>query len=174
MKLTWFGGITVRVHIGGTILVVEPAGAPADFDRAELLSGANRVLVRGELPLVNLAEWQPRKAGRLLDEVEEAPATAWWTGTGTILVEASGQAPLLLVSDGVPPLGRWAESATVALFGDGEQLVALGLALLAERPPRLLALAGDEAAIDYAVPHLRDRLDGAGLVALEVGMALEV
>ena len=174
MKLTWFGGTTVRVHIGGVILVVKPDGAPANIDRAELLSGADRVINGGELPLADLTEWRPRKAGRLLDEVEEPAVEAWSSGSGALLVEASGEAPLLLASETVPPLGRWAGGATVALFGAGEHLVTLGLALLAERPPRLLALAGDEPAIDYAVPRLRDHLAGTGLVALEVGMALEV
>ncbi len=174
MKLTWFGGTTVRVHIGGMILVVSPDGAPPSVDRAELLSGAKRVLNGAELPLVDLAEWLPRKAGRLLDEIEEPAVEVWSTGSGGILFEALGEAPLLLSSESVPPLGRWAESATVALFGDGEHLVALGSALLGQRPPRLLALAGDEAAMDYAVPRLRDHLDGASLVALEAGMALEV
>ena len=174
MKLTWFGGTTVRVHIGGVILVVRPDGAPAAMDRPELLSGADQVLSGGELPKVDLAKWRPRKAGRLLDEVEAPTVEAWSTRAGGILIEASGEAPLLLASESVLPLGRWVESSIVALLGGGEQLVALGLALLGQRPPRLLALAGDEAAIDYAMPRLRDHLDGAGLVALEIGMALEV
>ncbi|MNL79955.1 hypothetical protein D3C87_2066770 [compost metagenome] len=62
----------------------------------------------------------------------------------------------------------------VALFGPGERLVALGEALLDDTPPRLLALAGDEAAVDSAISALRDRLDATGLVALEAGLALEI
>ncbi|WP_108398920.1 hypothetical protein [Devosia submarina] len=174
MKLTWFGGTTVRVHMGGMILVVKPNDAPAGLDRAELLSGADRVLDADELPLADLATWRPRQAGRLLDVVIEPAVEAWSTGSGGILLETLGEAPLLLVSNQLLPMGRWAESAVVALFGDGRRLVLLGSALLRERSPRLLALAGDEAAIDYAVPRLRDQLDGASLVALEIGMALEV
>jgi len=174
MKLTWFGGTTVRVHIGGVILVVDPDGAPAAVDRAELLSGADRVISAGELRSVDLSNWHPRKVGRLLDETEEAPVDVWSNETGAILIEALGEAPLLLVLHSVPPLGRWAESAIVVLFGGGGQLVDLGRALLDERSPRLLALAGNETAIDDAVPRLRDHLDGSGLVALEAGMALEV
>ena len=81
---------------------------------------------------------------------------------------------MLRLLHSVPPLGHWAESAILVLFGGGERLVDLGQAVLAERPPRLLALAGNETAIDDAVPRLRDHLDGSGLVALEAGMALEV
>ena len=50
----------------------------------------------------------------------------------------------------------------------------MGLAVLADTPPRLIALAGNESAVDLAIPALRDALDGAGLVALEAGMALEI
>ncbi|WP_108461291.1 hypothetical protein [Devosia naphthalenivorans] len=174
MKLTWFGGTTVRVHIGGVILVVDPDGAPAAVDRAELLSGADRVIKAGELRSVDFSNWRPRKVGRLLDETEETSVDAWSNESGAILIEALGEAPLLLIPHSVPPLGRWVEGAIVVLFGGGGQLVDLGRALLDERSPRLLALAGNEAAIDDAVPRLRDHLDGSGLVALEAGMALEV
>lgn len=177
MKLTWFGGTTVRIHIGGAILVVDAEGAPGGIDAAELVSGADVVIERfgAGLPEVDTARWKPRKAPRLLDEGEEPPAVeAWAAGPGAVLVEAVGEPPLLLVAGGVPALGRWADGAVVALFGDGAGLVARGEAVLDDVPPRLLALAGNEAAIDAAIPALRDRLDGTGLVALEAGMALEI
>lgn len=44
MKLTWFGGTTIRIYIGGQIFVVDPQLAPDDIDRAEAVSGADRVL----------------------------------------------------------------------------------------------------------------------------------
>ncbi|MCS6762366.1 MAG: hypothetical protein MO846_10665 [Candidatus Devosia symbiotica] len=40
MKLIWFGGTMVRIHIGGVILVLDPAG----IDGAELVSGADIVV----------------------------------------------------------------------------------------------------------------------------------
>ena len=177
MKLTWFGGTTIRIHIGGAILVVDPAGAPGGIDAAELVSGADQVIAGFGAELVSVAgkDWKPRKVPRLLDEGDTLPAVeAWSAGSGAVLVEAIGEAPLLLVSGEVPTLGRWAESAVVVLFGDGARLGALGKAMLEERAPRLLALAGDEAAVDFAIPALRDSLDGTGLVALEAGLALEV
>jgi hypothetical protein len=177
MKLTWFGGTTVRIHIGGAILVVDAAGAPDGIDAAELVSGADVVIARfgAALPEVDAARWKPRKVPRLLDEGDSLPEVeAWAAGQGAVLVEAVGEPPLLLVAGSVPALGRWAEDAVVLLFGDGASLAGLGEAVLDDMPPRLLALAGDEAAIDVAIPALRDRLDGTGLVALEAGMALEI
>jgi len=173
MKLTWFGGTTVRVHIGGVILVVDPAG----IDGAELVSGADSVIgsFGAGLPAVDVAAWKPRKAPRLVDE-GDVPATVetWSAGAGALLVDAIGEPPLLMVAGEVPALGRWVEDAVVVLFGDGAGLIRLGRAVLEDRQPRLLALAGDEADIDAAIPALRDVLDGTGLVSLEAGLALEI
>ncbi|MFN3402284.1 MAG: hypothetical protein ACK4Z4_18240, partial [Ferrovibrio sp.] len=177
MKLTWFGGTTIRIHIGGAILVVDAAAAPAGIDAAELVSGADRVLADfgADLPVVDASAWKPRQPMRLLDEAEGPPAVeAWSVGAGSLLIDAAGEPPLLLVAGGMPVLGRWAEGAVVTLFGGGERLSALGQTLLDDRPPRLLALAGDETAIDLAISTLRGRLDGTGLVALEARLALEI
>lgn len=174
MKLTWFGGTTVRVHIGGSILVVDPEAAPAGIDRVELLSGADQIVTTGSLRRADLTTWRARKSVRLLDEATQPPVEAWSSESGAILLDAIGEPPLLLFPRIGPALGRWADNAVVAISGEGEQLLDLASAVLAERTPRLLVLAGDEAAIDHAVPRLRDHLDGAVLVALEAGMALEV
>lgn len=177
MKLTWFGGTTMRVHIGGAILVVDPDGAPAGIDAAELVSGADRVIdsLGSELELVDPSRWKPRKPARLLDEPDALPPVeAWSAGAGAMLIEAVGEPPLLLVAGEAPALGRWAEGAVVVLFGMGAALITLGRAVLEDVPPRLLVLAGGEADVDAAVPVLRDHLDGTGLVALHARLALEV
>jgi hypothetical protein len=177
MKLTWFGGTTVRIHIGGAILVVDADRAPDGIDPAELVSGADRVVngFGAGLPQVDTTRWKPRKPARLLDEGETLPPVeAWSAGPGALLVDAIGEPPLLLLTGEPPALGRWADAAVVALFGDGAALARLGLAVINDTPPRLLTLAGDEAAIDTAVFALRDALDGTGLVSLEAGLALEV
>lgn len=177
MKLTWFGGTTIRIHIGGAILVVDPAGAPQGIDPAELVSGADTVIAGfgAGLAGADSAKWKPRRPPRVLDETDTPPAVdAWSVGEGAVLVDAIGEPPLLLVGGDLPPLGRWAEGAVVVLVGSGERLAALGRAVLDDTPPRLLALAGDEAAIDSAILALRDRLDGTGLVSLEAGLALEI
>lgn len=177
MKLTWFGGTTIRIHIGGAILVVDPAAAPGHIEQAELVSGADKVISSfgAAMPLADPALWKPRKPMRLLDETETLPPVDIWSvGQGALLVDAMGEAPLLLVSGEVPPLARWAEAAVVVLFGHGEELQRLARAVLADRAPRLLALAGNETALDQAIPALRSVLDGTSLVALEASLALEV
>ncbi len=60
MKLTWFGGTTMRLHIGGAMLVVDADGAPAQIDHTELLSGADRAFALDEdLPAVDPASSSP-------------------------------------------------------------------------------------------------------------------
>ena len=176
MKLTWFGGTTMRVHIGGAMVVVDAAMAPAGIAGAELVSGADRVVEAfgAGLPAVVLQTWKPRRAQRVVDETDEvAPVEIWSAGDGVILVDAEGEMPLVLARQ-MPELGRWAGQAVLVLFGDGAQLTALGQGLLQKAGPRLLALAGDEGTMDVAIPALRELLDGTGLVALEPGLALEV
>jgi hypothetical protein len=55
-----------------------------------------------------------------------------------------------------------------------ESLVADVTVLLDVSRPRLVALAVDEQTLDTAVEELSEHLDGAGLVSLEPGLALEV
>lgn len=175
MKLTWFGGRTIRVHIGGAILVGEPEGAPAGVDRGELVSGADRVFAFGQGAEVDPGQWKPRRAPTALaDDGTLAEVLVWQIGDGAVLVDAVGEPPLVLSSSLVPTLGRWAAQAVVVLFGDAGALADNGAALLETAAPRLLVLGGPETAIDAAVSALRDRLDGTGLMALEPGMALEV
>ena len=176
MKLTWFGGTTIRVHIGGAMVVVDAASAPAGIAAAELVSGADRVVedFGAGLPVVALQTWKPRRAQRVVDETEEmAEVEIWSAGAGVLLVDAEGEPPLVLARQ-MPDLGRWAGQAVLVLFGDGAELAELGQGVLQRAGPRLVALAGDEAAMDLAIPTLRDLLDGTGLVAMEAGLALEV
>ena len=176
MKLTWFGGTTIRVHIGGMILVGDAAGAPARIDQTELVSGADRVftLDAAELQIADAASWKPRRGTRLLDDDGTLPEVLLWAVTGGVLVDAIGEPPLLLATGDMADLGRWADGAVVVLFGDGVALSERGQSLLNARAPKVIALAAEEAAVDIAIPALRDRLDGTGLFSLEPGMALEI
>lgn len=179
MKLTWFGGTTIRIYIGGQIFVADPQLAPAGIDRAELVSGADRVLrlAGADEALVDLdpAEWRPRRVSRAIDEEGLLPPVhSYRIAPGAVLVDAVGEPPLVVLSDQAPSFGRWADGAVVVLLGVGEAMSALAEGLLDAARPRLIALAGDEIAIDFAVAALRENLGGAGLVSMEKGLALEV
>jgi hypothetical protein len=180
MKLTWFADTTIRIHIGGEILVADAERAPGFVDRTELVSGADRtfslVSEGTALPSIDPAAWRPRPAPRAIDaDAPAAPVQLFSIGERTILVDAVGEPPLVLMAGAVPPrFGRWADDAVMVLFGDGEALITTGTVLLDIARPRLVALAADEQHIETAVAELREHLDGAALVSLEPGLALEV
>lgn len=174
MKVTWFGGITVRIYIGGEILLIDPDGAHEGRERAELLAGVDRKILPSELQGVDLGNWQPRRAKRLLDDDGTSNVEVWGTESGGVVLDAPDEPSVLLFPKVVTTFGRWADGAVMVLAGSGEELVSTGRAILAQCRPRLVALAADDAALDHAISALRTDLQGASLVALEQGMPLEV
>lgn len=173
MKLTWFGGSTFRIQIGGQVLVVDPEAAPDGIDRSELVSGADQVLAmrKGGKP-ADLQTWRPRPAQRLLDIGDALrPVQVWSVGECGLLVDGDDDRPLLLAVGVLPEPGRWADKAVVVLAGS--DLADRAERLLDAVAPALVALAGREAEIDAALDRVRDRLDGTGLIALEPALAVE-
>lgn len=179
MNLIWFGGTTIRIHIGGTILVAEPAGAPAGIDRGELVSGAERTFALAApdpaLATTDPAAWRRRLPRRAIDEAAPLPVLVHRVGPGAVLVDAVGEPPLVLLTGTEPlRLGRWGSDAVVVLFGAVEEILAAASTLLDAAPPRLIALAAPDAELDRAIAALSPRLQGTVLISLEPGLALEV
>ena len=179
MKLTWFAGTTLRIHIGGQILVADADQAPAGVDRRELVAGADRLFSLAvdnyALAEIDPSHWRPRRAARPLDEAAAGEVNVLRMASDAVLIDAPNEPPLaLLAGPEAPRFGRWSNDAVLVLFGAGEALVALGTVLLDIAPPRLLALAADEPTIERAVAELREHLEGTALVSLEPGLALEV
>ena len=173
MKLTWFGGTTFRLHIGGRMLVVDAQSAPGGIDRTELLSGADRTFgLWDDLPQAG-EKWAPRKVAALVDaELELPDVLVHRLADVAVLIEAVGEPPLVIATGAVPETGRWGREAVVIVAGN--QLADTAKSVLNEMAPRLLAIAGGEHATDEAIEAVRDSLDGAGLMAMEPGLALEV
>jgi hypothetical protein len=177
MKLTWFAGTALRIHIGGQVLVVGAGEAPDWVDRRGLVAGADRVLdlAEADIPAVDAEKWRRRRPGRPLDETAPPAADIVRLAPGILLVDAPGEPALVLAGAAdLPPAGRWADDAVIVLFGAGEAIIATASVLVDVAEPRLLALAADEDAVDLAVAELREHLDGTALISLEPGMAVEV
>jgi hypothetical protein len=176
MKLTWFGGTALRVYAGGEIVMIDPDSAPPSVDRGELLSGAGRVVgLSGDatVPAIDPSTWRPRPAARPIDDA--LPTEILAIGRAALLVAAAGEPPLVVLGSGDPPrFGRWVDGAVVVLTSGRESMVAEATVLLDVARPRLIALAADEQTLDAAIAELSEHLDGAGLVSLEPGLALEV
>ena len=175
MKLTWFGGTTLRVYLGGDIVVEHRGGAPAGIDQGELLAGADRVVaLSGDraVPGVDPAGWRPRQV-RPIDAAP--PVEILSIGPAALLISAVGEPPLIILGSAEPPrFGRWADGAVIVLTSGRDSFVAEATVLLDIARPRLIALAADEQTLDLAISELSEHLDGVGLVSLEPGLALEV
>lgn len=172
MKLTWFGGTTFRVYVGGKVLVVDAEGVPGGIDRTELVSGADRVFrLADDLPDAG-AKWAPRKVGALIDEAELPEVLVFRLGENAVMIEAVGEAPLVMATGEVLEAGRWGREAVVVVAG--KDLPGTARSVVNEIGPRLLALAGGEHAVDTTIEAVRDLLDGTGLMAMEPALALEV
>jgi len=169
MKLTWFGGTTIRIHIGGSILVADAAGI-SGVDPDELVSGADRVFaLDGGLERIDSAVWQPGRAGSMLDDV--SPVQVFGIEGGAV-VSAAGEPPLLLLKSPPSGIGRWGRDAVVVAFGDRAEALAAGV--LDAIGPKLIAIAAPAAVVDHAFAALSGKLAGTGLASLEPGLALEV
>lgn len=169
MKLTWFGGTTLRIHIGGSMLVCDAAGG-GGFDREELVSGADRVfrLKDKTLPAADLLAWRPRRPAAAIDE--SGPGVLLHrVGAASVLVDAAGEPPLLILGDMPGRAGRWSRDAAVVAF-----TAAVAEAALAELAPRLMALAMADHEADAAFESLRAGAGDTVIVMLERGMALEM
>jgi hypothetical protein len=175
VKLTWFGGTALRAYVGGEIVVVDPDTAPDTVDRGELLAGADRVVEFADpvIRSIDPTAWRPKPVGRQIDE--PPPLEVRRIGSSGLLIDAPGEPPLVLLGSGeLPRFGRWADGAVIVLLSAREALVAEVTALLDVARPRVIALAVDEETLDRVIDELAEHLDGAGLVSMEPGLALEV
>ncbi len=174
MKLTWFGDTTFRIHAGGQIAVVVGKVTPVGAEASEIRSGADRVVALGDdEAAIDLRNWKPRPGVRLVDAGDAPrPVEVHRGGGQSLLIDGEDDLPLLILAGSVPEVGRWIEKAMVVLVGP--DLLARAQTLLEQRVPRLIALASIEAEFDAAFAQLPERLDGAGLIALQPGLAVEV
>ncbi len=126
----------------------------------------------GQGDWVDPAGWRP-KTPRGIDATP--PIEILRIGTSALLVAVAGEPQLVVLGSAEPPrFGRWADGAVVVLTSGRESFVAEASVLLDVARPRLVALAADEQTLDLAIEELSEHLDGAGLVSLEPGLAVEV
>ncbi len=180
MKITWFTGMTFRLHISGRIVVSNPEGAPETVDAGELVSGADSVVGAdgGDIALFDPDVWRPRRRTRLIDEMDAPGAEGlrfYRLGNAGLVCDSLDEGMLVLDdAGGEAEWGRWADGATIVLSGSGAQCAAHGAALLDIARPRLIALAVADDDIDTAFDTLVPHLGDAGLMVLDAGLAVEV
>lgn len=178
MKITWFAGQTVRIHIGGQIVVTEPRSFLAGVDGEELLAGADRRIELDNQALAPLdtKNWRKRRPQRLIDEADTGPGLdVWRLGERCVMIEAPEE-PQVIICDvrHGQDWGRWADGSVVMLCGPVGNCAVEGRGLLDMARPRLIALACPDEQPGDAIEALRPLLAGAALLVLEAGLAVEV
>lgn len=171
MKLTWFGGTALRIHIGGKMLVCAPQTAARDVNQAELTSGADTVLqINFGAGSADPVAWHPRRPVALIDETEAPDVLVQDFGLGAAVVDAVGEPPLAIYGRGLLFSGSWKTDAVVVAFNAFDAIHAL-----ADMHPRILALAfDDDLSLEPALETLGKDAGRTSIFALERGQALEV
>lgn len=173
MKLTWFAKSCFRLHVGGRMIVTDPASAPATIAPHELLSGADTVVdlaVNGLEPF-DPTNWARRPRLRLIDAPEEVASTVLAFETDGLFVGSEDDAPLF-VSPPTVKWGRFADEAVVILCGPFFRMAETLGALVTLARPRLVAIATD----DFDTGHFTDLVEagqGTPMQIMEPGLALE-
>ena len=182
MRITWFGGSVFRIAIGDDILVIDPDRAAPGIDAAELVAGASGVLSSHSdgqaMTPEALARWRPRQARRAidLDDDSVAPLNVWRLAPGALLIDAPGEAGLVLAGAGADlPPGRWADGAVLLGIGSAQASAEAFLPLVDSARPAILLVAAsatpDAAAL---VSALGPNGQGLPVQILEPGLALEL
>ena len=178
MKLTWFGGTTLRVYLGGEIVVVDADGAPEGVSRQELTSGADRLVsLREAYPLIDPESWKIPRPSRAIDESRRLEVLS--IGLDTCLISGEGDPPLLILNvTELPRLGHWVDDAVVAAFGERGAALVEDIVMLDLAKPRHVVLGATDEAVDQLFDRLEtidDRFwDDFRFSSLEPGLAVEV
>lgn len=176
MKITWFGGGTFRLYVGGRIVVTDPRDAPAGVEAAELTAAADEVVAlaggASGLPQLDPDAFPARRRLRPLDEPDAAEARLFALGGVGLAIDDPGEAPLILAPGGVPAWGPFADEAVVVLFGDAAAVADGAGTLLSTARPRLVALAA-EGMSDARFAALAATAGRTPMQVLEAGLAVE-
>ncbi len=174
MRITWFGGGTFRIYVGGRIVVTDPDGAPAGVDRHELAAAADHIVRpgQGDLPEIDPAAWCRRRPQRVIDVPGEDIFGLHVLPGGGLFIDEPEEGPLIATPAGVTTWDRFADEGAVAVFGDAEAVATDIRALMATARPRLVAIAASRFSGDQ-FRALADIGGGGALLVLEPGLAVE-
>lgn len=176
MRLTWFGGSTFRLYLGGEIFVLDADRAPGGVDAYEVAAAANYSFTTGPalaaLPAVDPQTWQRAAPKRLIDASENAAAQVFALGDTGILIDEAEEGPVILSAAAQHEWGRFADGAMVVLFGAPDIVAQDGANLLDVARPLMVAVAS-KGFSDAQFSVLAQHAGKSTLQMLEPGFAIE-
>lgn len=176
MRLTWFGGSTFRLYLGGRIIVTSPERAPADVDRAELVAAADHLIDLGdgvsEYPVIDPETWQPRRPERLVEQSGETIVELFALAGEGLIVDEAEEGPVIIAPAGLSEWGRFADDAVVVVYGAPQAVTRTVNVLAMAARPKLIALAA-EGLTDDQFTTTASAAGASPVQVLERGLALE-
>lgn len=176
MKITWFGGSTLRLYIGGKIIVTDADKAPDTLDAHEVSAAADQMMALGAglraLKSLDVDHWKSKKPVRLIDQPEGQELDFYAIANEALFIDEREEGPVIVAPADFAGWGRFADQAIVVLYGDANAIVSSAQSLLTTARPRLLAL-GCEAISDQAFAILAADCRDCALQVLEKGFAVE-
>lgn len=177
MKITWFGGTTFRIYVGGRIFVTDAGKAPGTANMHEVAAAADyRIDLGGEkpaFPLLDAENWRRRKPLRLVDAPAEEVFDLYTLSGEAIFIDEPEEGPVVLAPARDTAWGRFADDAVLILHGDAEALAEGVRSVTAIARPRLIAIAAPEMD-DAQVQAIAGLCGGCAIQVLERGLPLEV
>lgn len=168
MKLTWFGGCTFRIYLGGKIFAVTDGAGTTNVDAGELAAGVDASIV---LPATGLPEFVPDllRPRRMIDQPEGEGPGLFAFQHGVALIDPA-EPPLFLSDRRHVEWDRTVDAGIVVLVG--ADATANAIRLFDAARPKLLALAVDEIG-DDELAAIAAHAGQTAVQVLEPGLALE-
>lgn len=176
MKITWFGGSTFRLYIGGQIFVTDEKRAPAGVDAHEVAAAADHRIDLSdgivEFDTLDVENWQRKRPRRVIDEPVEEIAALFTIEGEALFIDEPQEGPVIVAPGGQTAWGRFADNAVVVLYGAPPAVLEGAQALLIAARPKLIAIAS-EGFSDRQFESLGKVCGDCALQILEQGFAVE-
>lgn len=176
MKITWFGGSTFRIYVGGKIFVTDHDRAPEGVDPHEVSAAADHKIDLSdgivEFPYLDVENWKKRRPQRLLDMPEEMIAALYTIEGEALFIDEPQEGPVIVAPAGQTAWGHFADNAVVVLYGNSSAILEGAQSLLIAARPKLITIATSGIS-DTQMSALGSVCGECALQILEQGFAIE-
>lgn len=176
MRITWFGGSTFRLYIGGKIFVTDVEKVSGGTDPHEVAAAADHRIDLSdgivEFPYLEVETWRKKRPLRMIDEPEEQIAALYTIEGEALFIDEPQEGPVIVAPGGETAWGHFADGAVVVLFGTAKGVEDGATSLLKAGRPKLIAIAADGFS-EKEMGRLAAVCGDCALQVLEKGLAVE-
>jgi len=176
MKITWFGGSTFRIYVGGKIFVTDHDRAPEGIDPHEVSAAADYKINLSdgkiEFPYLDIESRKDQRPRRLIDVPQELIASLYTIEGEALFIDEPQEGPVVVAPGQQTAWGHFADNAVVVLHGKSEEVLEGAQSLLVAARPKLVAIAADGFSEDQ-LGVLAKTCGNCALQVLEQGLPVE-